>query len=203
MGIPLHQNVVMMLFTCQQLGQRQNVITDRKRSTRGGYIFSLSVSSHLGGVPHPADGGGVPHPRSSQGGYPIQLMGGYPIQPGGRGVPHPADGGYPVLPAGGVPTYGTPLAMGTPPAGVPPWLGYPPSWGTPGRDTPSWGTPWLGYPSAGVPLAGVPPHRLGVAVGMPSCVHTGGLSCLFIYLQVHRNGNERCYVVLPHNHHDA
>ena len=38
------------------------LITDRVRSTRGGNIFSLSVSSHLGGGIYLLDdlGGGVP-----------------------------------------------------------------------------------------------------------------------------------------------
>ena len=44
------------------------LFTDRLRSTRGGNIFSLSVSSHLGGGGYPIPGlGGVPHPMSRQG----------------------------------------------------------------------------------------------------------------------------------------
>ena len=58
------------------------LLTDRVRSTRGGYIFSLSVSSHLrrgGGVPtfQGLDGGGVPT-------FP-GLDGGVPTFPGGGG----------------------------------------------------------------------------------------------------------------------
>ena len=101
---------------------KTGIITDRVHSTRGGYIFSLFVCSHLGGVPNPADGG-VPHPRSRWGG-------GYPISgPGGRGYPIQLMGGYPGRGA---------------------YLGYPPSrsrWGpTQGYPPRSrWG-PTQGYP---------------------------------------------------------
>ena len=73
------------------------LITDRVRSTRGGYIFSLFVCSHLGGggggypIPGPGGGGGVP-PSQVQGGYPISGPG------GGGGVPHPLMGGTPSYP---------------------------------------------------------------------------------------------------------
>ena len=123
--------------------------TDRVRSMRGGYIFSLCVSPHLGGYPIRLMGG-VPHPRSSWGGYPIPgPAGGYPIPgPAGGSTPSSRWGGTPSCQKGGA-RLGYPPGRGTPPpAGVPPRLGYPPS-----------------------------PHRLGAAVGMPSCVHAGGLSC--------------------------
>ena len=74
----------------------KSFITDRVRSTRGGYIFSLCVCLHPGGVSRPADGGR---------GTPSSWWWG--------GVPHPTDGG------GGGP------APGTPPAGGP-RPGYPP-----------------------------------------------------------------------------
>ena len=59
----------------------EDIITDCVRSTRGGYIFSLFVCSHLGGypipgpggVPHPADGGGVPWQGGPPGVPPIQV----------------------------------------------------------------------------------------------------------------------------------
>ena len=153
------------------------LLTDRVRSTRGGYIFSLSVSSHLGGVPHPADGGG--------GGYPIQLMGGgtpSQVQMGG-GVPHPRSrqgGAHP----------------GYPPPGVPPaWKGVP-AWGTPlpGRGVPAQSTPlpgrghlpgvppptWQGAPAQGTPPPQQEQHSVYMLCGgrYASCVHAGGLSCL-------------------------
>ena len=112
-------------------------LTDRVRSTRGGYIFSLSVSSHLGGggVPIPDPGGGVPpsqvqvgvpHPRSRQGGAHL----GYPQQ-GGAHLGYPSRGYLPgVPPQQGVPAWGTPPAGDT-------CLGYPPS-----RGVPTGVTPW-------------------------------------------------------------
>ena len=71
-------------------------------STRGGYIFSLFVCSHLGGggVPHPADGwgGGTPSQLQVGGSTPshIQAGGGTSshVQVGGSPFPGPR-GGYP------------------------------------------------------------------------------------------------------------
>ena len=70
----------------------QHFITARIRRMTGGYIFTLCVNPHLGGVPDPAlDGGGrggVPDPALDRGGYLIQPW------MGGRAVPDPAlDGG--------------------------------------------------------------------------------------------------------------
>ena len=143
------------------------LITDRVRSTRGGYIFSLSVSSHPGGgypirltgggtpsqvqpgggTPSPVQpGGGVPHPRSSRGGgTPSQ------VQPGGYPIPGPARGGTPSqVQLGGVPH---PRSS---------WRGTPSRWegGSPSRWGACPGTPPAGGHPPGVPLpAGVPPHR--------------------------------------------
>ena len=156
------------------------MLTDRVRSTRGGYIFSLSVSSHLGG-----------------GGYPIQLMGGYPIPgpdggypipgPGGGtasqvqvGVPHHRSrSGYPILGSGrGAPTQGTPW-QGAPTWGIP--LAGAPTWGTPQQGASAWGTPQqggahLGYPQQGTPAWSTPqqgatawgtPQQEGAHLGYP------------------------------------
>ena len=112
-----------------------DLLTDRVRSTRGGYVFSLSVSSHLGG-------GGVPTFPGLDGGVPTfpGLEGGDPTFPGleGGGVPtFPGLDGGTYLPGldGGVPTLvprvGTPLPrVGTNPprVGTPPAQGrYPPT----------------------------------------------------------------------------
>ena len=110
------------------------LITDSVRSTRGGYIFSLSVSSHRGG--------GVPHPAGRGGGTPSSwLGGGTPSHPAGRGgTPSswPGWGGYPIQLAGGDPSWVTPPSRGTPrqwypspPAGGTPPAGVPPGWGVP------------------------------------------------------------------------
>ena len=87
------------------------------------------------------------------------------------GVPHPAGkGGYPIQLAGGVPH---PAGWGGIPSqvqvGEPPGRGTPQQGVPPDRGTPSWGTP----------------YRLGAAVGMPSCVHAGGLSCWVKFFVCH------------------
>ena len=124
------------------------LITDRVRSTRGGYIFSLSVSSHLGG------------------GYPIQVWtgGGTPSRSRwGPAHSTPLAGGHPpgVPPSRGAPTWGSPRQGGA-------HLGYPPSrggahllGGGPPRVAPPWqGGTHLGYPPGrGVPTWGTPPIR--------------------------------------------
>ena len=108
-SVPVLFSVSIPLQTCMPESITA-IITDRVRSTRGGYIFSLCVCPHRGGA-------------------------GYPIQPAG-GVPHPARGGTPV----GVPAWGTPLAGGAPAWGTPwqggAHLGYPPGRGAPAWGTP-------------------------------------------------------------------
>ena len=127
------------------------VFTDRVRSTRGGYIFSLFVCSHLGGggtrgapppLPHPAPhldlDGGVQRPAPH-----LDLDGGHP-------APAPPPG-----PGGGRPT---------PPHPTPPWQAPPPG--------PGWGAP---HPPTWTWMGGCPPtpHRNNIActcyaaVGMP------------------------------------
>ena len=152
------------------LGSKICLLTDRVRSTRGGYIFSLSVNSHLReGYPIPGPDGGVPHPRST-GGTPSQVqVGGYPILGPGRGVPAQ---GIPPPPGREAPTWGTPhltggACPGYPPVwqGMPTWqggthLGYPPTW----QGVPAWGTPLFGR---GRP-PGVPPTwQGGTHLGYP------------------------------------
>ena len=69
-----------------------DVITDGVLSTRGGYIFSLSVSSHLGVIPGapPCWGGGTP---CWGGGCPLLGRRGRPLP--GRGTPCWGGGGTP------------------------------------------------------------------------------------------------------------
>ena len=62
------------------------IFTDRVRSTRGGNIFSLSVHTWGGGVPHPAGGGGVPTFLGLDGGLPT-FQGGTYLARSGWGVP--------------------------------------------------------------------------------------------------------------------
>ena len=78
--------------------------TARIRRMGRGNIFSLSVSSHLGGYPIQLMGGGTPFPGldSWQGGTPFPGLDG--------GVPHPADRGEP-LPSSG---WGVPPRQGVP-----------------------------------------------------------------------------------------
>ena len=185
-----------------------NVITDWVRSTRWEVIVSLCLSVHTcgGGVvpqpgpaSQPAGGGGVPHL-----GYPPSNLTGVP--PAG-GVPHlgypPVGTGWGVPPVGSTPPWVPPIRPsqgGTPPwvsptwdlagrypllGGTPPWV--PPIW--PGRGVPPAGgtPPWvpLVRPGWGVPPAGGVPHfgkqmeyliRRG---RYASCVHAGGLSCIW------------------------
>ena len=133
-----------------------HIFTARIRRMGEGTVFSLFVSSHLGGVPQSGLGGGVPHPKSGQGLYPIPgLAGGYPIPGLGEGVPHrvpPRPGtGYPPRPGMGYPLdlgWGTPQTWhGVPPR---PGMGYPPqTWdGVPPG-------PGMGYPPD---LGWVPPQ---------------------------------------------
>ena len=119
---------------------KDQFLTDRVRSTRGGYIFSLSVSSHLGkgggGVPTFRAGGGTYFPRSGWGGG-----GGVPTFPGlgGGGGTYFSRSGY-------LPLVGTPPTQGRYP---PPRVGTPPA--TQGRYPPTQGR----YP----PVQGrYPPH---------------------------------------------
>ena len=83
------------------------IITARIRRMTGGYIFTLCVSSHLGG-------GYLPSGQVGGGGYlPSQVwMGGYPPSQVGGGVPtFPGGGGYlpfQVWGGGYLPMVGTP-----------------------------------------------------------------------------------------------
>ena len=148
-----------------------SIFTDRVRSTRGGNIFSLSVSSHLGrgggGYPIPGPGGGEYPIPGLGGGTPTQVQaGGYPIPGPGGGVPHPRSRGHPP-------------GRGTPQQGAPPGV-HPPCRG------PAWGTP----PGRGG-LPGVPPppppqqeqHSVYLLRGgrYASCVQAGGLSCYVFF----------------------
>ena len=95
------------------------VITDRVRSTRGCYIFSLFVCSHLGGYPIPGPGGGgYPIPGPGGGGTPsqVQVGGGYPIPGPGRGGTHLV---YPPPGRGRLPGVPTPTWQGAPAPGTP------------------------------------------------------------------------------------
>ena len=165
------------------------MITDGVRSTRGGYIFSLFVCSHLGGYPIRLMGG---TPSQFQGGAPSQVqVGGYPIPgPGGGGMgtpsqvqvgeyPSQVQGGYPIPGPGGYPILGP--GRGCPP-GIPPHLaggrlpGVPPhlAGGCPPGVSPTW---------QGGARPGTPPyqeqHSMYLLHGgrYASCVHAGGLSC--------------------------
>ena len=129
------------------------------RSGQGGY----PIPGLDGGVPHPRSGWGeVTQPRSGQGGTPTQVWtGGYPNPGLDGGVPHPRSGWGVPHPRSG---WG-----GTPWDRVPPDL----EWGTPQT--------WDGVPPT---WDGVPPqhgeHLLRLRGGRyASCVHAGGLSCLF------------------------
>ena len=145
----------------------------------------------------------VPHPRSGQGGTPSQVwpggtpyqvwLGGYPIPGLDRGYPIPGlapparsgGGPHPRSDWGVYPPRPTMIGWGTLPSR--PSMGYPPSqtWdGVP--PITGWGTP----PSSldGVPqpsMDGVPPpppqHSEHLLRGgrYASCVHAGGLSCLW------------------------
>ena len=110
-----------------------DIITARIRRM-GKVMFSLCVSVHTWGVPHPADWGGHPLSRSGLGGVP-QPAEGVPHS-ADRGVPHSADRGYPgrgyhphswVPPSRGTPLVGYSPGRGTPQAGVPPSRGTPPT----------------------------------------------------------------------------
>ena len=126
------------------------IITDRVRSTRGGYIFTLCVCPQEGGYLIQLMGGGTPS-QAQAGGLPCPAPGGVPCPaPGGEGYPVQVQGGYPVqLQAGGYPVQ---LQVG----GT--WLGYSaPGQGTPlARVPPGQGTPQPGYP----PSQGTPPARV-------------------------------------------
>ena len=84
-------------------------------------------------------------------------------------------GGYP--PGGGYPGRGYP-GGGTLPEGVPcqgvPWWGYPPRGGYPAGGVPCWGVPCWGGTQLGQ-------HREYLLHGgrYASCVHAGGLSCVW------------------------
>ena len=138
-------------------------------------IFSLCLSVHRGGIPHPVPGEGGGYPiQLAGGGYPVQLAGGgYPIQLQARGgTPSSWPGGYPIQLAGG--GYPIQVAGGVPrpagqggvlrPAG---WGGTPSSWprgGGPHPRSRQGYPPRLGYP----PGWGTPPPVLATAaVGMP------------------------------------
>ena len=148
------------------------VITDHVRSTRGGYIFSLSVSSHLGGrggTRGPPAGGSPPAgegaPPAGKGACPL-LGRGHPL-PRRRGASL-LGRGHPLLGKGGTPCWGAPPAKegGCPPAGggVPPLLGAPCQGGE----------------------GGAPPKQHSVYLlrggRYASCIHAGGLSCFFLLL---------------------
>ena len=111
----------------------------------------------------------MPWGSQGRGTLPGSAGGGTLPGPAGGGVPWP--GGVPWL--GGYPGQGGTLAGGYPPPGGVPWLG---------------GLPWPGGT-----LAGGVPCRGGTQLGQhmeyllhggryASCVHAGGLSCLFVRL---------------------
>ena len=77
------------------------IFTARIRRMGEGTVFSLFVSSHLGGGPRSRSGGGVPGPGQGgvpglrsrggtwsqiQGGYPVSDLGGYLVSDPGGGV---------------------------------------------------------------------------------------------------------------------
>ena len=159
---------------------------------REGNSFTLCVSPHL-------DGGGGVHtfPGGGEGGTYLSRWGGVPTFPGlDRGVPR---GGY-------LPSQVWMAGAYLPRSG---WAGtYLPRQGGTylGRGYPP---PGKGYPLAGVPLQqGVtPPSRLRSQDGgypLPeqhsvyllrggqcaSCIHTGGLSCLYKMFNLYEMGSE-------------
>ena len=145
---------------------------------QGGVPISHNALQHFPEC-HGADTGG-------EGGYPARSS------RGGEVVPCQVQpGGYP---ARGVPCRGGPMLVGvhceggTLPRGVPMRGGYP------ARGYPAGGVPMprLGYPAQGVPCWGGYPAKGGTQVGQQkeysihggqyaSCVHAGGLSCLFLF----------------------
>ena len=123
----------------------RKIITDRVRSTRGGNVFSLCVSSHLGGRgTYLPDGGGGTYSQVWMvgGGYlPSQVRGG-----GGYLLSGLDGGGVPTFPGprwGGVPT----LRSGR--------GGYLPSQ-VQGGGVPTFRSGWGGYLPSQVWVGGVP-----------------------------------------------
>ena len=156
---------------------------------REGNSFTLFVCPHRGegGSRYPP--GGVPGSGTPPGGYPGQ-------EPpwGGTRVRYPPGGVVPGsgTPLGGVPGSGPPSGVPGPPRGGT-RVRYPPG-GYPGQVPPLGGYLVGGtrvrYPPGGVPGSGTPPG--GTRVGQQkeyslhggryaSCVHAGGLSCIFFY----------------------
>ena len=165
-----------------------------------GTVFSLFVSSHLGGggVPQSGLAGGVPHPRSGQGGvlYLRSGQGGHPIPGLHRegGTPSPAPPheqvwmGYPPDLGWGTPqTWDrVPLDLGP---GIPPnlGLGTPQPWDQVPPQTWDWVPPNLGWgtpPDLVPPRPGTryPPHLgPGTPPGIVStCYVAGGMSLAFM-----------------------
>ena len=133
----------------------------------GKVLFSqVSVCSHFGEVPHPADRGGYPHPRCPGGGVP---------HPGpGGGVPHPSSRRGTSCSSWGYPLPGPDLGLGTPP--------YRTGWGTHCArldGVPPHRPRLMGYP----PCQETEQHSEHLLRGgrYASCVHAGGLSCLILF----------------------
>ena len=181
----------------------------------GGYpIWPVGVPQpgSAGGIPHlvrgvPQSGPdwGVPQPGVCDPwlGYPPWL-GATPARghtP--QGTPHPQPGQDRGYIRQGAPTWGTPWPgqdRGYPSQGYPPW-GTPSSLARSGWGYPSQGGNCLWYPLArsgqgGTPARGYPPgtgqHMEYLISGgrYASCIHTGGLSCLFFYSQYSDRGKE-------------
>ena len=145
------------------------IITARVRSMREGNIYTLECLSvyHWFGGGYP-----IPGPVREGGRYPIPgLDGGYPFQGPGGGYPIPGlDGGTPPLhPDLGWVTPHPDLGWGTPPVQTLDRV-HPPQSRT------EWGTP----PSPGQKTEQHSEHLLRGG-RYASCVHAGGLSCLYLF----------------------
>ena len=126
--IPICMAVRCVIWSYSLWWVKRVIVTDRVSSTRGGYIFTLCVCPHPGGV-------GVPGPGldGGRGGYPVQVWMGGTLSSWWWG---------------GTLAGGVPQQEGYPGGGVP-W------WGVPWRGVPWWGVPrWGGYPMEGYPSGG-------------------------------------------------
>ena len=114
----------------------RNFLPHASEGWERGNIFSLSVSSHVGGTPS-SWWGGTPLSRSGWGVTPSSWWGYHPLPRSGRG-------GYPIQLMGGTPFPGLD-GWGIPPGkGVSPWQGYPPQ---------KTSTACTWYTAGGMPLA--------------------------------------------------